>query len=344
MQLRVNKETLLHPLEVFQQGQFACIYCGGLMVIDDLPPLQAVICAYCGKELHVPQRIAGFWLFQYLGGGGMGIVFKACHEAYPDRFFAVKILPRGPKRDNPRLARNLENEASIAATLGEHPCLVRVLAAGQADGEHYMAMDYIAGDRLDKRIKNAGKMPENEVLLMALRVLAGLTHIYNRGFLYRDLKPGNIMISDTEGAYLYDFGICMSVEEALEEPAEDIVAGTPLYFPPERITGDGETAASEIYSLGMVMYHAMTGRSYFSARELDSLSRNDVRPMLLTARNKMDGISPYVAAVIEKMIQRDIAKRFQTFQDVERDIVRLLWLRLRRGSGKLLQGAEEQWQ
>ena len=332
MDLKIKTRTIATPLAAFKRGQFICFHCGGLLSMEGLEPLASVLCTYCQQELPVPQRIAGFWLFHRLGGGGMGVVYRACHEEYPEKFYAVKILPRGRKKRNPRLVRNLENEASIAQRLGEHPCLVRLLAWGFADDEHYMAMDYISGDRLDQKIKKLGTLPEGEVLLIALRVVSGLSHIYNRGYLYRDLKPGNIIIDEKDGAYLYDFGICMSVEEAMEEPEEDIVAGTPLYFAPERLTGAGETPASEIYSLGMVMYHALRGETYFSARELEtSLAKEDRPTTLLLRRNKMEGISPDLAKILEKMIQREVGKRYQCFHEVERDLLRLVWLRVRRG-------------
>ena len=327
----------ISPLEAFLQGTFPCTHCEGLMALEGLVPLSRVNCAYCHDETIVPLHIAGFWLFDYLGGGGMGAVYKAYHCDFPDKFYAVKILPRGKKKHHPRLVRNLQNEAAIADDLRGHACLTQALAWGFEDGEHYMAMDFIEGERMDKKIKRLGSLPENEVLLICLRLLSSMAHIYNRGYLYRDLKPHNVMLSPQEGAYLFDFGICLGVEEALMEPSEDIVAGTPQYFAPERLTAAGENAASELYSLGMVLYHALKGETFYSARELEATVRQEVRPALLQNPAKFEGISPDVADVIKRLIERDPKNRYQTYQEVERDVTRILWLRVRRtGDGRQL--------
>lgn len=337
MPLIIKRRTDIHPLDAYLQGLFPCPRCGGIMSLEGMEPLGKVNCAYCNETIVVPQRVGDFWLYELLGGGGMGAVYRAYHFDFRQRFFAVKILPRGKKKKHPRLIRNLQNEATIARNLGEHPCLVRILDCGFADDEHYMAMDFIDGERMDKKVKRLGQLSENETMLVSLRLISGVSHIYNQGYLYRDLKPQNIILSYEEGAYLYDFGICQTVEEALEEPEDDVVAGTPLFFAPERLTADSETPASEIYSLGMVMYFALTGNTYFTTRELETSGKTDIRPALLQSRDKMAGIDPELSAIVQRMIQREPAKRYQTFQEVEREITRILWLRLRRSEdGQLL--------
>ena len=312
-----------HPLEAYTNGAFACTKCGRRTPLQGLTPLEMGRCSHCDMSNFVPKRINGFWLFYPLGGGGMGAVYKAYHEQFLGQFYAVKVLPREKRRD-PELIHNLQSEAAIVSALGQHPCVVSGVESGYRDDEHYLATQFIEGERLDKRIERLGRLPELEVILIALRILAAEAHIYNQGYLFRDLKPENILITGTEGAYLYDYGICITIDNALKEIGE-FVEGSPFYMPPERLSGGGERPRSELYSLGMVLYHALAGKTYFNAKELQQLARQ----LTSTARlsnldGKMRKIPEDVATVIDQMIKREPERRYQTYIDVERDFVKLL--------------------
>jgi serine/threonine-protein kinase len=310
-----------HPVESFEMGVFECSNCHTDNPLEGYVPLGVDACQKCNTPHFIPQYIGGFWLFHPLGGGGMGAVYKAYHADDPDNEYAVKVLPRDQK-DNPMLIANLEAESGIINALGEHPCIVSAVDCGQADGEMFLAMRFVEGDRLDRMIAEQGSMDEKEVALIGLRILAGEAHIYNQGYLFRDLKPENVIITEEDGAFLFDYGICMRVEEALLDPG-DIIQGSPLYFPPERLTGDGERACSEIYSLGMVLYHCLAGQPYFSAKEINTIARQHMRSTRL-ADTKMKNISPYFAAIIEKMIRREPQERYQTFIEAERALYQML--------------------
>lgn len=317
----------MKPLDAFTQGAWVCTDCGYPSSLADYEPLVAGKCSHCGAVNFVPLKLGKFWLFYPLGGGGMGSVYKAYWEEQPDKFFAVKILPRNQK-DNPRLIEALEEETRIIGALGEHPCIVSMVSAGCTDGEHYLATTYVDGERFDKRIERVGKLPENDVLLIGLRLLAAEAHIYNRGYLFRDLKPENIILTETEGAYLFDYGICMPVKEAMEEPG-DVIQGSVLYFPPERIGGEGEQVSSEIYCLGMVLYHALTGKPFFTANEIRGIARMHLREARLSSLDsKLKRVKPDVAVIIDRMTKRAPEDRYQNFVEAERDIFNVLRQRL----------------
>ena len=314
-----QKKCELYPVEAFVKGKFICSECDKHTPLSEFTSLEMGRCLTCNAPNFIPQKIGKFWLFYPLGSGGMGAVYKAYHSDYPDSLFAVKILPRGQK-ENPALIDGLKKEAQIVTNLGEHPCIVNGVETGYEDGEHYLAAEFIDGERLDKRIERLGKLPEFEVLLIALRLLSAEAHIYNRGYLFRDLKPENVLITAGNGAYLYDYGICMPVEEALYAGG-DVVEGSPFYMPPERISGSGEGPYSEIYSLGMLLYHALVGKTYFSANELKQLARQLMRKVRLTnVQSKMKKIRPEFAAILDKMIKREPQDRYQSFIEVEGDI------------------------
>ncbi len=317
-----------HPLDGYLKGQLVCSGCAGLIEFDGLKPLSVATCPNCGGTNFVPQKIGQFWLYYPLAVGGMGAVYKAYREGEPDTFYAVKILPR-QERDNETLIKNLQQEIDVMNVLGEHAAMVSSPANGFEDGENYLATRFVPGEGLDERIIRLGHIDEREVLLIALRILSAENHIYQRGYLFRDLKPENILISKETGAHLCDFGICMKVEDANRVDSGDVIQGSPLYMPPERLLGEGEAAYSEIYSLGLVLFHALTGRPYYQAEEVEQLAQMHVSQQSMTDHNeKMQDLNPDLARVISRMIRREPRDRYQAFFEVERELFKILGQRL----------------
>ncbi|RMD80131.1 MAG: serine/threonine protein kinase [Lentisphaerae bacterium] len=309
-----------HPAEGFEKGQLVCSGCSGLIEFFELSPLSVVTCPNCATQNLVPQKIGKYWLYHPLAVGGMGAVYKAYREGEPDVFYAVKILPR-QERDNPTLIANLKAEIQVLQDIGNFPGIVYSTDSGFEDNEYYLATRFVDGESLDERIMRLGKLAETEVLFVALRILAAEHHIYSRGYLYRDLKPENILFSPEEGCFLCDFGICMHINEAGRVDTGDMIQGSPLYLPPERLLGEGEDVYSEIYSLGLVMYHMLTGRSFFEGDDIEKIARMHVEPPPLAYYNERLGqLAPDLARVIAKMIRREPKDRYQTFLEVERDL------------------------
>ena len=166
-------------------------------------------------------------------------------------------------------------------------------------------------------------------MFIGLRLIAAETHIYNQGYLYRDLKPGNVLMAPEEGAVLCDYGICVPLKEAYT-CRSDFFDGTPVYLPPERVLGEGEQVCSEIYSLGMVLFHAATGHSYVTPR----ITFEELKELVLSRRNvPRKGLelkeiaSDELARLIGRMIEVHPYDRDQTFAEVERDLLKALHYR-----------------
>lgn len=310
-----------NPVEAYLRGTFRCTECGAFGDLEGLPTLAMSPCPRCETPNFIPLQMAEYWLTAPLGGGGMGAVYKGFHQDNLDRLLAIKVLPRNKLGDE-KLIKALTQEFDVVTQIGTHPCIVGAVDSGWVNEEPYLVMDFIRGERLDQRINRVEKLTERDALLVGLRILSGEAYIYNRGFLFRDLKPENVICTDEEGAFLFDFGICMPLEKALHND-DDIIEGSPIYFPPERLTGEGENASSEIYSLGMVMYHAVAGHPYFTSRELNTIARQHMRAARLS-ESKMKGIHPGVQEVLQRMIARDKAARYQSFLDAERALLQLL--------------------
>ncbi|RMD73957.1 MAG: serine/threonine protein kinase, partial [Lentisphaerae bacterium] len=249
-------------------GSLICEGCRRAYPLAGFQPLTMESCPQCGDLIFVPMKIDDFWLMEPLGSGGMGSVYKAWHPDYEDQYLAVKIAPRFNTAAN--LRPNLIREIETLRAIGFHPAIANLVFAKEDPEQPYMVTHFIDGERLDLRIRRLGKLSEEEVLLTALTLLSALAFIYQCGFLYRDLKPQNIIVTE-EGPCLIDFGICRSIRE-LDRMPEPSVEGSALYCPPERMRQEKEGPWSEIYSLGMVMYHALAGAPYVTARDIETIT------------------------------------------------------------------------
>jgi serine/threonine protein kinase len=309
-------------IDTLKKELFPCDKCQKTVPLADLTPLQMWECPSCHEINFIPQQIGRFWLYEPLGGGGMGSVYKACSCGTPGKTFAVKILSRIAKNDASCI-NALLTESQIARCLRGHPSLVQYEASGFEDGEYYCAMEYIKGERIDDAIQRLERMPVKTVLEIALHILAGEQHIYKCGYLYRDLKPENVVLQwDTGRVIMLDFGLCLPLDKALH-PDDQFVSGSPYYIPPERLWGTGETMASEIYSLGMVMYQALTGQTYYDANEVEELAKRHISNTRLAVSGKMKGFGTDLVDIMTKMLKRDKEERYQSYAEVARDIYRL---------------------
>jgi hypothetical protein len=207
--------------------------------------------------MEVQQEILGgrYTLLHELGRGGMAVVWRGRDEVL-GRSVAVKVLA-GRYAGNPQLRARIRDEARAAATLS-HPNIAQVYDFGESD-EHgvpvpYVVMELIHGSTLHQRMK-AGPIPPGQIFRICGQVAAALAAAHADGLVHRDIKPGNVMVTE-EGAKVVDFGLAASAGPA--DP-EDEVFGTPAYLAPERLTGGPVEPASDVYALGVLMYRLLAG-------------------------------------------------------------------------------------
>jgi len=237
--------------------------------------------------------------------------------------FAVKVLPRDRKNDT-YLIEALLTEAKICWQLGDHQHLNKVIDFGRFNNEYYAVFEYIEGTRLDLIIDSPIKRPEKQVILWGMQVLSAEQHMFDKGFLFRDLKPQNIMIDKNGNVKLFDFGLAMPIDNALND-SSDQIQGSPYYMPPERIVGAGESQHSEIYSLGMVLFHILAKQPYYSAEDIKSLvTKHVVSLRVNTIRSKLPHLTnSKLIAVIEKMIARVPERRYLTYKDAAAELFKI---------------------
>jgi serine/threonine-protein kinase len=210
------------------------------------------------------QTFAGYEIIAKLGQGGMGAVYKARQPAL-DRLIALKVMASDLATDRDFVAR-FKREASIAASLS-HPNVVQVYSAGESEGTHYIAMEFVDGQTLRDHIEQNGRLDPREAIAITVYVAEALQYAWNRAkLIHRDIKPENIFLSRTGEVKVGDLGLAKTVGGQTTSLTQTGTAmGSPHYISPEQATGAKEMDfRTDIYSLGGTLYHMLTGQTPYS--------------------------------------------------------------------------------
>lgn len=239
-------------------------------------------------------------LLELIGSGGMAIVYKGV-DTLLERRVAVKMLREGFASDPAFLAR-FQREAQSAANL-DHPNIVTVYDVGQDGSRHYIVMEYVDGQDLKSLIRQKGRMSVDETLDIAGQVCAGVGRAHRARIIHCDIKPQNVLVTQDGRVKVTDFGIARALSESGLTESET-VWGSPLYFSPEQAAGAPPTPASDVYSIGVMMYEMLSGEPPFQAEKATALALKHMReePPPLAARN------PQVPSQLEWIVRKVLAK------------------------------------
>ena len=218
----------------------------------------------------LPRDFGSYELLAEIGRGGMGVVYRARQKGL-ERTVAVKMI-LASFLASPEHVRRFQVEARAAAGL-RHPHIVQIHEVGQVHGQHFFAMEYIEGSNLAQRVERGPLDPRTAARLMA-QVARAVAHLHEHGIVHRDLKPSNILLDEAETPYVTDFGLAKVFAPGSEMTATGVIAGTPSYMAPEQASGRGAPVgpATDIYSLGAILYELLTGRPVFREENpLDTL-------------------------------------------------------------------------
>jgi eukaryotic-like serine/threonine-protein kinase len=272
----------------------------------------------------LPRTFGRYVLHAELGRGGQGVVFEA-RERGLDRRVAVKVL-RGAAMAGPEALARFEAEARAAAAV-RHPNLVAVHEVGAWDGQPYYAMDFIAGRDLAALVADGPVAPRQAaewVRAVALAVQAA----HDQGVLHRDLKPSNILVDEAGTPYVTDFGLAKRWAETapLTLTLSHQVLGSPHYMPPEQVSSGvakiGPTA--DVYGLGAILYHLLTGRPPFEGPSLPEVLRLVVDEVPLSPRRLRPEVALDLEIICLKALRKESAARYGSAQALAEDLDR--WL------------------
>jgi serine/threonine-protein kinase len=238
-----------------------------------------------------------------LGGGGMSVVYCA-HDEELHRTVAVKLLAEHLAEDEEFRERFLR-EARMAARLS-HPNVVAVYDAGDDDGRPYMVMEVVEGETLADVLRRAGPLPAGEVVELGIQAAAGLEHAHAHGLVHRDVKPQNLLLRTDGVLKVADFGIARAAAAATNRLTQvGTIMGTAEYLAPEQAAGHDVTAAADVYSLGAVLYEALTGRTPFQASTLVQLLTAHQQGAVTPPGELVDGVPPALEETIMRCLARN---------------------------------------
>src|SRR5437867_825295 len=214
-------------------------------------------------EVRTGALLAGFRVQSLLGKGAMGTVYSA-EETSTKRRVALKLLAPELARDE-RFRRRFLRETELASSL-DHPHIVPTLASGEEGGTLYLAMAHVEGSDLRELLRREGRLEPERALDLLEQVAGGLDAAHAAGLVHRDVKPGNILVTegpDGEQAYVCDFGLARHVSSVRSLTGERGFVGTIDYVPPEQIEGGAIDGRADVYSLGCVLYECLAGERPF---------------------------------------------------------------------------------
>lgn len=266
------------------------------------------------KEEGELGRLGSYRILRILGYGGMGVVYEAQDVKLKRRVALKAMLP--DTSDDASANKRFLREAQSVATV-THPNVVRIYEVNEDKAIPYLAMEYLQGESLEDRVLREGKLPEADALRIGRETAEALAAAHVHGIIHRDVKPSNIWLEEGTGTVkLLDFGLARNEEDTTRLTATGLVLGTPEYMSPEQARGFKLDGRSDLFSLGVVLYRAVTGDAPFKGVNAVAV---------LIAMNKTEPVSPQIAnfelsnefsELILKLLSKKPEDRFATGKDV----------------------------
>jgi eukaryotic-like serine/threonine-protein kinase len=266
------------------------------------------------SETPADRTVGHYRLLEPVGAGGMGEVFRA-RDTRLGRTVALKMLPPHIAADPDRRERFMQ-EARATASLS-HPGIAVLFEAGEADGQLYLAFEFVPGETLGSVIA-AGPIPARRAVPIALQIADALAEAHAAGIVHRDIKPDNVVITPKGGAKVLDFGLASWTEGGLArtiaptqlETAPSLVVGTIAYMSPEQALAQALDARSDVFSLGVVLYEMLTGRNPFLAPTAAATLVNILQLRVPAPSSLNPQVPPELDAIVARALTRDLQGRY----------------------------------
>jgi serine/threonine protein kinase len=267
------------------------------------------------------DRIGHYRIVAELGRGGMGIVYKA-HEESLNRFVAIKVLGDHLTEDPDQVERFLR-EARSAASLN-HPNIVQIYAVSEDDGRHFFAMEYVSGSSLQQILRSSGPLDPIQVARIALQTTSGLRAAHEQGIIHRDIKPANLLIDDRGLVKIADFGLALVTSGVSRLTATGMFMGTPGYLSPEQCLDQDPDHRTDIYSLGVTLYEALSGKVPFTADSPLALLRQIVEVEPPDLGELKPDVDPELRTIVARMMAKDRDRRVSSCAELIDELEKFL--------------------
>jgi serine/threonine-protein kinase len=261
------------------------------------------------------QTIGRYQLQEKLGQGGMGVVYRA-FDSLIERVVAIKVIS-SPIEPNPEMRERFFREARAAGQLS-HKNIITIHDLGEHEGQPYLAMEYLEGEDLQRRLHRPEKMSLSRKLDLAVEICEGLEYAHSRGVVHRDVKPANIFITERGSVKVLDFGLARLMTSQLTNT--NMLMGTLNYMAPEQVRGERADQRSDIFSVGVVIYELLSGKKAFEgdsfASTLYKILQEVPEPLW-----KIDSTLPReLIAIVERALAKPKDERYQTMGDLRADL------------------------
>ena len=268
------------------------------------------------------KLIGDFKVLHKLGHGGMGQVFLA-EQVSLKRKVALKILRADLAEDSDSLQRFKKEAEAIAQVV--HPCIVQVYAIGEAEGQHFMALEYVEGRNLKEYLALRGTLDIHSLVSVLRQVASALQRASELGIIHRDVKPENILLTRKGEVKVADFGLARfaAIIQPLNLTQTGMTLGTPLYMAPEQVEGKQIDQRTDIYSLGVTAYHMIAGHPPYQGETAVEVALKHLRGEAELLETIRPDFSKDICELVQKMMSVDPMKRPQSFAEVLNSLVQI---------------------
>jgi serine/threonine-protein kinase len=260
-----------------------------------------------------------YQLLERIGSGGMADVFRA-RDVMLERTVAIKVLHE-TYSDDEALQNRFKQEARAAANLS-HPNIVTVHDFGFDNGQLFIVMEHIPGKDLKTILRTRGRYSVDEAIPLIVQACAGIGYAHRAGLVHCDIKPHNMIVTPDSRLKVTDFGIARALSTIMPDERADVVWGSPQYFSPEQAVGEAPSPASDVYSLGVVLYEALTGALPFTAPTSEELARLHLEQTPIPPSEYIPDIPPALEEIILKVLAKEPAARYRTADQLGRVLLR----------------------
>ena len=264
----------------------------------------------------LPTQIGKYKIVELVGEGAMGTVYRAT-DSVLGRTVAVKVMNASIARQQDHRQRFLR-EAQAAGSL-QHPNVVTIYDLGELDGHLFIAMEFVHGTDLEKLMTAVEPLKLQSKLDIIVDVLMGLSYAHKHGIIHRDIKPANIRVGEDGHAKIMDFGVAHLASSDMTRTG--LVVGTPSYMAPEQVMGGKAVPGTDLFAVGAVLYHLITGSKPFEGPTLQSLFYRIVTDMPKPLDEVRPGLPSSLNTILQKAMAKDPADRYPTALDMANAII-----------------------
>ncbi|THF66878.1 cyclic nucleotide-binding domain-containing protein [Pseudothauera nasutitermitis] len=273
---------------------------------------------------ELPQKIGKYRIVKEIGRGATAVVYLAENPHYPDPVAVKHVRFNDRAKDeakwNRRLIKLLKAEQAVASRL-DHPNIIRIFDAVIEPEQAYVVMEYFAGESLERYCGFERLLPVHRAISIVFKCCMALDHAYRQGIVHRDIKPANILVDEHDNVKITDFGLAMNVDKKVDTDSTFIMGvGSPAYMSPEQIKNYPLNQKTDLYSLGVVLFHLLTGRLPFRASNPAQLIYKIINADPPSASQINPDVPEQMDAVIRKALEKDLYSRYKNGAEFAKDL------------------------